>query len=507
MLIARKSLNALQSHESFLTSLNRLSRHLSRLAQANMHAVLRVRRRPKQAHSMPLARDLPAQVLNLHQKFCVLKLLKSRRISSTFVATESVTCFGQHTFNGTPRAVERCCKPILVISRGARSSDFERANSSPSTNTTCMASAPCRAVHRPQSSHRHNAARTLCHRAPAAQIAASCGHAVLAASTLGKCQTNLHAHESQCKHLQTNRTVLQSPASDRRKQNTCFKAVHEEVGWCQQQHARAILLSLRRPPCSWLGAGNQHARLERKDGEICPLCYIAYRSKPILQRAETSSSKFPLTIKLLLSSMEAAAFVVVACAYAAFTVRRHLLVSNALGKARHAQFWSCPNFSQTYLVADLAQAPSPRCADAPGQQISVVANVLAEHEFVQAVGDWLSFWSVDEDQPPILLLLFSLRSFAVLHASRCYRTQLWAPVQAHTLSLSTLGQFLSVDGAGVTSADTGAFASIEVAVHLKAQNSALSSSAHSSSHFGVRGQTTIACHNMRAAQHELPLLR
>ena len=264
----------------------------------------------------------------------------------------------------------------------------------------------------------------------AAQIAASCGHAVLAASTLGECQTNLHAYESQCKHLQTNRTVLQSPASDRRKQNTCFKAVHEEVGWGQQQHARAILLSLRRPPCSWLGAGNQHAVLERKDGEICSLCYIAYRSKPILQRAETSSSKFPLTIKLLLSSMEAAAFVVVACAYAAFTVRRHLLVSNALGKARHAQFWSCPNFSQTYLVADLAQATSPRCAEAPGQQISVVANVLAEHEFVQAVGDWLSFWSVDEDQPPILLLLFSLRSFAVLHASRCYRKQLWAPVQA-----------------------------------------------------------------------------
>ena len=48
MLIARKSLNALQSHESLLNSLNRLCWHLSRLTQADMHAVLCVRRRPKQ---------------------------------------------------------------------------------------------------------------------------------------------------------------------------------------------------------------------------------------------------------------------------------------------------------------------------------------------------------------------------------------------------------------------------------------------------------------------------
>ena len=46
MLIARKSLNALQGHESLLNSLNRLCWRLSRLAQADMHAVLFVRRRP-----------------------------------------------------------------------------------------------------------------------------------------------------------------------------------------------------------------------------------------------------------------------------------------------------------------------------------------------------------------------------------------------------------------------------------------------------------------------------
>ena len=47
----------------------------------------------------------------------------------------------------------------------------------------------------------------------------------------------------------------------------------------------------------------------------------------------------------------------------------------------------------------------------------------------------------------------------------------------------------------------------EVAVHLKVQNSALPCSAHSFSHCSVHVQTTIAHHNMRAAQHELPLVQ
>ena len=44
-------------------------------------------------------------------------------------------------------------------------------------------------------------------------------------------------------------------------------------------------------------------------------------------------------------------------------------------------------------------------------------------------------------------------------------------------------------------------------MHLKVQNSTLSCSAHASSHFGVRAQTTTVHHNMRAAQHELPLVQ
>ena len=42
MLIARKSLNALQRRESLLHSFNRLCGRLSRLAQTDMHAVLAV---------------------------------------------------------------------------------------------------------------------------------------------------------------------------------------------------------------------------------------------------------------------------------------------------------------------------------------------------------------------------------------------------------------------------------------------------------------------------------
>ena len=62
--------------------------------------------------------------------------------------------------------------------------------------------------------------------------------------------------------------------------------------------------------------------------------------------------------------------------------------------------------SQTHLVADLGQAlrQASSCADAPGQQISVKAGVQT-HGLVQAVNDLVSFWSVNNDQPPILLLL------------------------------------------------------------------------------------------------------
>ena len=56
---------------------------------------------------MPLAWDHQTQISSLFRQFCVLKLFKSRRPYSA----ESVTCFGQHAFIGTPGAVERCSRP------------------------------------------------------------------------------------------------------------------------------------------------------------------------------------------------------------------------------------------------------------------------------------------------------------------------------------------------------------------------------------------------------------
>ena len=51
-----------------------------------------------------LLSDLQIQITNLCRQFCVLKLLKTGRPYSTFAATESVACFGQHTLNGTKGA-------------------------------------------------------------------------------------------------------------------------------------------------------------------------------------------------------------------------------------------------------------------------------------------------------------------------------------------------------------------------------------------------------------------
>ena len=77
-----------------------------------------------------------------------------------------------------------------------------------------------------------------------------------------------------------NKKKLQSQASNRRKQNACLSPVHSEVKWGQQLHARALLRSLLLPPCSVLGAGNQHAVLVRLNGEGCPLCYISFEAHP-----------------------------------------------------------------------------------------------------------------------------------------------------------------------------------------------------------------------------------
>ena len=138
---------------------------------------------------MPLAWDPQAQISNRQRQLRILKLSKTRRPYSAFEAAESVSCIRQCAFNCSPGAVERGRRhneghvilQAFVNSRGTRSSDLERANSSPSTNMTCIAREPCHLPlvvlstgqnFVPQGSH--------C----AAQIAASCGHAALAASPL-----------------------------------------------------------------------------------------------------------------------------------------------------------------------------------------------------------------------------------------------------------------------------------------------------------------------------------
>ena len=70
------------------------------------------------------------------------------------------------------------------------------------------------------------------------------------------------------------------------------------------------------------------------------------------------------------------------------------------------KFWPSLGLSQTDLEAHLRQAR----ADAPGHQIPVETNVLTD-ELVQAICDSVGFRSVDEDQPPILLLLHLVRSW------------------------------------------------------------------------------------------------
>ena len=101
-----------------------------------MHAMLCVRRRPKQANTKSLAWDLQTQISNLHRQFCVLKLNKSRRTSS-MVPKKRLKA------TADPMKVTSSCRPILVISLGASSSDLDRANSNPSTNITCTAREHC----------------------------------------------------------------------------------------------------------------------------------------------------------------------------------------------------------------------------------------------------------------------------------------------------------------------------------------------------------------------------
>ena len=63
---------------------------------------------------MPLAWDLRTQISNLDRQFCVLKLLKTRRPYSPASASAA----------GLMKVMSSC-RPILVISLGASSSDLE----------------------------------------------------------------------------------------------------------------------------------------------------------------------------------------------------------------------------------------------------------------------------------------------------------------------------------------------------------------------------------------------
>ena len=98
MLVTCKSLNVLQRRQGFLHPLNRLRRHLSRLAQSDMHAVLRVRCRSKEAFAMSLS-EPPSAALRHHAQdyeppsaaLCPQTGQTQAPIHSAFVASEPVT--------------------------------------------------------------------------------------------------------------------------------------------------------------------------------------------------------------------------------------------------------------------------------------------------------------------------------------------------------------------------------------------------------------------------------
>ena len=103
--------SVLQRRESLLHSLNRLCGRLSRSAQANMHAVLRVRCRTRRLTPSRLRGTSKHRSRTSIGSSAVLKLFKSRRPYSAFIATESVTCLGQYTFDGPPGSVGRSSRP------------------------------------------------------------------------------------------------------------------------------------------------------------------------------------------------------------------------------------------------------------------------------------------------------------------------------------------------------------------------------------------------------------
>ena len=82
---------------------------------------------------------------------------------------------------------------------------------------------------------------------------------------LCRCQTNLHMRVA--RQTPPNRQKLQSQASDRRKQNACLSAVHSEVGWGQQLHAKSFLVVAASSDLLEVSALATNTQcLEKKDG-------------------------------------------------------------------------------------------------------------------------------------------------------------------------------------------------------------------------------------------------
>ena len=146
----------------------------------------------------------------------------------------------------------------------------------------------------------------------------------------------------------------------------------------------------------------------------------------------------------------------------------------------------------------------------------VNASVYAQ-QIVQELSDGLDFQSVNKDESPVLLLLH-------LSLSWCH-IRLWHLFRLHLRSDNTLPQprfrkFFQRGWCWTACLASHrrcngcnhrrvyhSFSSIEITVHFEVQHSALPRSSHSSSHFGVHVQTTIAHHHMRTSQHELSLVQ
>ena len=157
-----------------------------------MHAVLHVRSRTKEVACAGLSStdsELPSAALRPQTVQILAPVPRTRSHGVCDLrrpAYPQMVPQDRLSAAADPMKVTSSCTPILVISRGASSSDLERGNSNPSTNITCMARDPCQpplvvlSTVQPSS---HRCQKLVSHGSHcAAHIAASCGQALLAAS-------------------------------------------------------------------------------------------------------------------------------------------------------------------------------------------------------------------------------------------------------------------------------------------------------------------------------------